>query len=491
MTGAVRLLAALASAAALGGCVVGPRYVTPAAPSSAGGPFVSAASAAAAANQPVPPLWWRLFNDATLDWLVQRALTENRDLKVAAANLAYAQAQVDEARAGRYPTTDLSFGPGYGRTATEALNHEPASFGWAGAFVAAYQVDLFGRIRRTIQAARANAEGLAATEDATRVTVAAETAAAYANLCGFGRQVAVARASLDVVQKTYDLTVEQRNVGALSDFDVERQGVLLEQSRAAIPPLEGQRRAALFSLAALTGMTPKEFPAAIGACEMAPAVTRPLPVGDGTALLRRRPDLRAAERQLAASTYRIGVAAADLYPTVTIGASVSSAASTLAGLVSPGNVAYGLGSKSISTPLITWTFPNILVATARVREARAQASSALASFDSAVLTALKEAETALSTYATEIDHHAALGAARTRADAALRLAQAQYRLGSYSFLDLLQAEATAVAADQSLAASDQALAADQVAVFQALGGGWEDAPAVTPLPIAGKTPQIR
>jgi NodT family efflux transporter outer membrane factor (OMF) lipoprotein len=489
MIGAAGRIATLASAAALAGCIVGPRYATPPEPKSAGGPFVSAESAAAAANAPVPPLWWRLFNDATLDWLVQRALTENNDLKVAAANLAYAQAQVDEAHAGRYPTTDLSFGPGYGRTETQIAAHDPASFGWAGAFVAAYQVDLFGRIRRTVQAARANAEGLAATEDATRVTVAAETAAAYANLCGYGAQVVVARASLDVVQKTYDLTVQQRDAGALSDFDVERQAVLLEQSRAAIAPLEGQRRAALFSLAALTGMTPKEFPSTIGACEKPPLVARPLPVGDGTALLRRRPDLRAAERQLAAATYRIGVAAADLYPTVTIGASVSSAVSTLAGLAN--NVAYGVGSQSISTPLITWTFPNTLLAGAHVKEARAQASSALASFDSTVLTALKEAETALSTYATEIDHHAALAAASTHADTALRLAQTQYRLGSYSFLDLLQAEATAVAADQDLSASDQTMAADQVAVFQALGGGWEDAPAVAPPPIAGKTPQIR
>jgi NodT family efflux transporter outer membrane factor (OMF) lipoprotein len=427
-----------------------------------------------------------------LDWLVQRALTQNENLKVAAANLAYAQAQVDEARAGRYPSTDLAFGPSYGRSQTEVQAHQPASFSWAGGFVAAYQVDLFGRIRRTIQAARANAEGLEATEDATRVTVAAETAGAYASLCGFGRQIAVARSSLDVVQKTYDLTVLQRNAGALSDFDVERQGVLLEQAKAAIPPLEGQRRAALFSLAALVGMTPKAFPAEIGACQTPPEVARPLPVGDGAALLRRRPDLRAAERQVAAATYRIGVATADLYPTITLSGSVSSAASTLAGVFSAANVAYGVGGSAAgATPLISWAFPNTLVAQAHIKEARAQASAALATFDAAVLEALKETETALSVYATEIDHHAALSGARTRADAAFRLAQTQYRLGSFSFLDLLQAEATAVAADQALAASDQTLAADQVGVFQALGGGWEEAPAVTPPPIAGKSPQIR
>jgi NodT family efflux transporter outer membrane factor (OMF) lipoprotein len=484
-----RQLLTAALATIVGGCVVGPRYATPSTPASAKGPFLSGA---ATAEQPLPARWWRLFDDATLDWLVQRALTENQDLKVAAANLAYAQAQVDEARAGRYPTTDLSFGPSYGRSQSQTAAGQPASVSWAGGFAVNYQVDLFGRITRTIQAARANADALQATEDATRVTIAGETASAWASACGFGRQIVVARASLGVVQKTYDLTVEQRNVGALSDFDVERQGVLLEQAKAAIPPLEGQRRAALFSLAALTGMTPKDLPASIGACEALPKVARTLPVGDGDALLRRRPDLRQAERQLAAATYRIGVATADLYPTITLGGSVSSAAGTLAGLVDPKNVSWGIGSNSSSvTPLITWSFPNTLLAQAHIKETRALASGALATFQSTVLTALKETETALSAYATEIDHHAALAAARTRANAALALAQSQYHLGAFSFLDLLQAEATAVAADQALAASDQTLATDQVGVFQALGGGWEDAPAVAPPAIAGITPKIR
>ncbi|HEY1448152.1 MAG TPA: TolC family protein [Caulobacteraceae bacterium] len=494
MTHARQLLTA-ALAVTVGGCVVGPRYATPPTPASGNGAFVSATNTAAA-NEPPPPGWWRLFNDPALDSLVQRALTENQDLKVAAANLAYAQAQVDEARAGHYPSTELSFGPSYGRSQTEAQAHLPATFEWAGGFVAAYQVDLFGRIRRTNQAARANAEALEATQDATRVTVAAETASAYASLCGFGRQIAVAKASLDVVQKTYDLTVLQRNAGVFSDFDVERQAVLLEQAKAAIPPLEGQRRASLFSLAALVGMTPKEFPAQIGACASPPKVATPLPVGDGAALLRRRPDLRAAERQLAAATYRIGVATADLYPTITLAGSVTSAASTISGLFNSNNVAYGIGSSSTTgsgaaTPLITWAFPNTLVAQAHIKEARAQASGALATFESTVLTALKETETALSAYATEIDHNVALAAARARADEAFRMAQTQYRLGAFSFLDLLQAEATAVAADQALAASYQTLATDQVGVFQALGGGWEDAPAVVPPAIAGVTPKIR
>lgn len=478
-------------AACLCGCVVGPRYRTPATPEEAKGEFVSS-EPAASAEAPLPPRWWRLYDDPTLDGLVERALAENYDLKAAAANLAFAQAEVDEAKAGLYPSTNLTFGPSYGRSPTNLSLGQAASFAWGGGFVASYQVDLFGRIKRTIQAAKSNAEAEAALEDATRVSVAAATAGAYAEACGFGRQMVVARRNLDVAQKTYDLTVAQRDAGALDDLDVARQAVLVEQARAAIPPLDGQRRASLFALAGLVGLTPREIPAGAAACETPPTLKQPLPVGDGAALLRRRPDLREAERQLATATFRIGVATADLYPTITLGGSVSSAANTIPGLFNSNNVAYGVGPTTTAVaPLISWTFPNTLIAHAHIREARAQASNALANFDGTVLTALKEAETSLSTYATEIDHHGALTAARDRANTAFVIARKQYADGAISDLDLLQAEATYLAADQALAASDQTVSTDQIAVFQALGGGWEEAPKVTPPPIAGVTPQVR
>ncbi len=481
MPGRPRSLALPAAVAlALAGCAVGPRYQPPATPPTAAGGFVSTDGASAAA-QPTPPLWWRLYQDPILDRLVGEALTENNDLKAAAANLAYAQGLLTEARAGRFPTTDLYASPAYEHS--NATKTNTTTYG--ATFVAAYQVDLFGRVTRTIQAAKANAEATQDTQDAVRVTVAAETAQAYADICGYGRQVAVAKSSLSILQQTYDLTVTERNAGALSDFDVDREGVLLEQARAAVPVYEGERRVALFTLAALIGRTPAQIPSDAAACVTPPRLSQPLPVGDGAALLRRRPDVRQAERQLAAATARIGVATADLYPTITLAGSVSSAAGTLSGVFTRGAVSYGAGPTNSATPsLITWTFPNISLARAHIREARAQASSALASFDSTVLTALKETEQALATYAGELAHNAALGAARDRADEALKLANVQYQSGSFNFLDLLTAQATAVNADQALAASDQSLSRDQVAVFQALGGGWEDAPRVTPPALA-------
>ena len=249
--------------------------------------------------------------------------------------------------------------------------------------------------------------------------------------------------------------------------------MLLEQARAAIPPLEGQRRSALFALAALIGKTPAEVPADAGACRVPPRLDHPLPVGDGAALLRRRPDIRQAERTVAANTAGIGVAAANLYPTVTLGGSVAGAAGQLGQLFTSSTTSYSAG------PLISWTFPNTSVGLAQIAQARAQTSAAIAGFNATVLQALQETEQALATLASELDHNRALAAARTNADQALRLAQIQYQAGTASGLDQLTAEATKIAADQALAASDQTIAADQVAVFQALGGGWENAPAVT------------
>ena len=231
--------------------------------------------------------------------------------------------------------------------------------------------------------------------------------------------------------------------------------------------------AALFSLAALIGAEPSQVPPEAEACRSPPRLTQPLPVGDGAGLLRRRPDLRAAERQLAAATARIGVATADLYPTITLGGSLNNAASTVSGLGATAGATYSVG------PGLSWTVPNILAARARIDQAGGLASAALAGFDGVVLRALKEAETALAAYAAELDHHLALAEAQRSADDALRLATIQFQAGSVSFLDLITSEQTAVAADQALAQSDQTISADQVAVFQALGGGWEEAPPVS------------
>ena len=483
------LLCLGAAASVLTGCAVGPNYRAPPTPPIAAGPFVSTTPAAASPDI-APDTWWRLYQDSVLDRLIGQAFVANTDLRVAEANLANARAVLREARAVLVPTTTVGGGAQYGRSTganTAAaisgeirgalagtgatlsnLGPSSASNGWSfdPSFDVSYEVDLFGRVRRSIEAARADAASVAAARDAVKITVAAETARAYVDGCAAAAELQVAQRSVKVVQSTYDIGVVRRDAGADSDFDLARQGALLEQAKAAIPPLQAQRQASLFELAALLGLTPSQVPADAQACQTPPTLTSALPVGDGATLLRRRPDVREAERHLAGETARIGVATADLFPTVTLAGGIALGASDTGKVLASRNISYGIG------PLISWNFPNVLAARARIDQAKATTRAALASFDGAVLTALKEAEQALSTYANEIDHHAALTRARDQSQIAFNLAQVRFRVGSSSDLDLLAAEQTLINAESALASSAQALSDDQVAVFKALGGGW-------------------
>ncbi len=202
-----------------------------------------------------------------------------------------------------------------------------------------------------------------------------------------------------------------------------------------------------------------------------------MPTGDGQALFRRRPDVREAERQLAGNVARIGVATADLYPTITLGGSAAESATKLGNLASTGGLSYLIG------PLLSWSFPNNLAVRAQIREARAAASASLAGFQATVLQALQDVETSLVSYQGELRRNKSLKGSDDGQRHAFMLTQVRYREGSASYLDLLAAETNLVNADLALADSDQLLASDQVTVFKALGGGWEDAPGLTPLPL--------
>ena len=470
-------------AVVLGGCLVGPRYAPPTPPAPTANTFAAAAPAVSSGQTP-PPAWWRLYADPALDQLVQDALTRNRDLLVALANLAEARGALDQARAGLYPSTALSAGAQYGvgstavaiSSLTRAGPPDPGPMFDAGLDVS-YELDLFGRVRRSIRAARADVQAQEAAADAARISVAGETTRAYVNACAYAQELAVARQSLAVVRNTYEVTVKRARDGAASDFDIARSREQLSQAAAALPVYEGQRRTALFQLAVLTGRPPEEISRAADACVAPPKLNSILPIGDIQALFRRRPDVRQAERQLAANVERIGVATAGLYPTINLSASAQTFATSLAGLASTNGLTYGLG------PLLSWSFPNSLVARAQIRQARGAASASLANFESVSLQALQDMETALTAYGNELDRHAALAEARAQSERAFDLANIQFQYGRASYLDLLTAQTDLVNTSAALAASDQAVASDQVTVFKALGGGWEQAPPAQALPI--------
>jgi len=460
-----------AMVASLAACRVGPNYHAPALPSGAEAPLVSLNPAAEIPTAP-PDAWWRLYEDSRLDALVQEALQANRTLAAADANFAAARAVLTAAHAKRYPSTEASAVGLYGRDAVtdeilELGGHPPqTTWLYEDIIQSAYEVDLFGRVHREIEVANANADAVAATRDAVRVVVAAETARAYAAICALGEEIGVAHHSLEVVSHEADITVRRHEAGANSDFDVIRAQALVAQVRSSIPELEGRQRAALFELTALLGRTPAQAPQDLAGCAMPPRLLVLIPVGDGAALIKRRPDVRQADRRLAAATAEIGVATADLYPTVRLVGLYGGAATQLSQLNTNIGRTWGVG------PSISWSFPNMAAPRARVRQAKAQQAAALASFDSVVLTALKETEQALSLYSAALDNRQALGDAQDKVHSAFRMAHDQFLAGSSSNLDLLTTEQSLVAIDAAVASSDAALVQDQIAVFKALGGGW-------------------
>jgi len=458
MTRSLTLVAVLA----LAGCAVGPNHRDPRPNAPAQTPFASARSPAFTGDEP-PGRWWSLFRDPLLDSLVEQALRENTDLRVAAANLRRARAVLRETRAGRLPTTEVSGSASYG----QEPGGNATDFYDVGLDVG-YQLDLFGRVRRAIEASRADAEAVQAAFDLSRITVAAETTRAYADACSAGRQLAVARESVRIQEQTFDLTRRLLAGGRGTALETNQAGALLDQTRAAIPTLEAQRRTALFRLSVMTGRPPAEFPPAAAACETALALAQPLPVGDGAALLARRPDIRAAERTLAAATARVGVATADLYPTVSLGGSIGSSAGSPGGLVSSGGLRFSLGG------LISWSFPNIAVARARIAQAEASAEGALANFDGTWLRALEEAESALTRHASELERLATLRRARAQSAEAARIARLRYRAGREPFQVVLDAERALSQADAAVAQSEAQLSDNLVTLFLALGGGWQE-----------------
>ncbi|MDR3509769.1 MAG: TolC family protein [Caulobacteraceae bacterium] len=466
-----RALLTLTLCAATGACVVGPRYQPPVPPAGATAPLVSASPGAESTAQP-PDDWWRLYSDPTLDGLIAQAFAANTDLAGAQANLSAARAVLEAARAGRYPGTTAVAGAVYGRDAAtdeilQIVGHRPETI-WKFDDIldVSYELDLFGRVKRSVQASRADAEAAIAARDALRVTVAAETARAYAQVCALGQQIAVARHSIEVVGHETEITEQRNAAGANSRFDVVRAQGLLAQVRGQLPPLEGQRRAALFQLTALLGRAPANAPTEALACVTPPRLASLIPVGDGAALLKRRPDVRLADRRVAAATARIGVATADLYPRISLTGLYGGVGSDTSDLSAERGLTWGVG------PTISWAFPNQTGPRARIRQARAGQVAALAGFDSVVLQALKETETALAAYGAELDRRQALAEAQDKARQAFDLAHGQLLAGSVSTLDLLTTEQTLVAADTAVAASDAALVQDQIAVFKALGGGW-------------------
>lgn len=468
-------LALLLAGASLAACTVGPDYIAPAPPPSADAGFIGTGNFANAEVNPAITAaqpegdWWHLYDDAVLDGLVADALAANTDIRIAVARIARARASLRGSRSDRLPSTGIGASANYSRVpeaqTLPGLERERRTVD-AGMEIG-YEVDLFGRVARGIEASRGDLDAAREDADAVRVTIVADTVRAYVDAASSAQRLAVAQQTVDLLDQSVRITSARQFRGLTDRLDVIRVTQLRDQQTAALPPLAADRDAALFRLATLTGRTPQDLPETAKVRTTTPDVSQPIPVGDGRTLLARRPDVRAAERRLAADTARIGVATADLYPRITLGGSVGTTAVGATDVFGGGPLRWLVG------PLISWAFPNQEAIRARIAAANADTEADLARFDGTVLRALEETETALSVYRNTLLRKQTLISARDAAKRAATVTLARQRRGQIDSLTLLDAQRTLAQSEAELAEANRAVAFAQVDLFRSLGGSWD------------------
>ncbi len=462
------LVTAFAASILLSGCAVGPTYKAP--QTSVAASFANSPTNAVNADETTLATWWKGFKDEKLDALVALAIVQNLDLRIATANLKEARALRHLTTYDLAPTIQANAGyekgllskaaapPGTSRGAREFDLYEAS-------FDATWELDLFGHVRRSVQAATAQFSAAEATRLDVLVSVTAEVARNYLELRGLQNQLAVARRNADVQTETLKITQSRLVGGRGTDFDVSRSRSLLNLTLSTIPPLKAGILKAIHRIAVLVGQQPTTLTTELSVPAPLPLVMPTLALTNPELLLRRRPDIRAAERLLAAATARIGVATADLFPRVTFVGSVGLQADTFAGLGKNGGDTWNFG------PRITWAALDLGRVQARIKAADARIEASLAFYEQAVLTALQETEDALVVFGEEQTRQQFLEASAQASQQAAALAHQRYDAGATDFLSVLDAERTLLEAQDRLAASQTQTATAFVAVYKALGGG--------------------
>jgi len=456
------LVAGVSLAAAA--CAVGPDYK---APEPAPVAVLNADPQVYAAATPDAD-WWKGFQDPVLADLIQRAKAGNLDLKASVDRVKQARALFDDRRLDQFPRVTSDGGytrsdeqvPGFG---TKRVNVASADLG----FDANWEIDLFGHVQRSVEAADADAGATEADAQDVKVTVAAEVARNYFELRGAQQRRVVAEANAAAQRETLRLTQTRLTIGRGDPTDVESAKARLSAIEATIPTFVTAEAQANYRLAVLVGERPGALDAELTPLKDQPApLVKALPIGDASGFLRRRPDVQAAERRLAGETARVGVATADLFPRVTVTGFVGLLSGDVSKLFT-----HGAGAYSVS-PTVTWPALDLGGAHARLRAQEAKSDESLANYDQTVLRAIEDLETALVSYRQQQTQIRSLADQVTAARRAAELAQIRYKEGTVDFLTLLDAQRTQLTAEDSLTAAETSANTDIVAIYKALGGSW-------------------
>jgi NodT family efflux transporter outer membrane factor (OMF) lipoprotein len=499
------------------GCMVGPDYHTPPTPTMKGwgelttAPTSGPATRASTASPVVR--WWTTFQDPTLDALVDRAVQSNRDLRRARARVVEARAQRKVVGADLFPTANVSGGYTHSRFPSDAFGTvsggatstggttgttggttgttggtaagASSGFGafpgeqdiYQAGFDASWEIDVFGGVRRSLEAATAD---LAAAIDDQRdvlVTLLGDVARNYVDLRGFQRQIAIARENLQTQRETLDLTRTRLAGGLASDLDVARAEAQVATTGSQIPTLEASARQSIHKLGVLLGVNPMALSEELSPPQPIPQTPPLIPVGMPSDLLRRRPDIRRAERQLAAATARVGVATADLFPKFSLTGSLGLESSKSQNLLNYSSRFYSIG------PSVSWPIFDAGRIRANIRVLDAREEQAVAAYEQSVLVALQEVEDALVAYNKEGTRRQTLETAADANRRAVDLANQLYAAGRTDFLSVLEAQRDLYASQDSLVQSDRLVSTNLVTLYKVLGGGWQtDAPTTQPMP---------
>lgn len=483
----LNFLPALALSAFLSACSVGPDYQAPTL--AVGETWTEVAESGLQAGEAEHVAWWERLGDPKLSELVERALLRNHDLREAFLRLEEARALRGVAQGERWPSLDARadyehreesentpFGSFSSRTDIHSLGLD-----------AAWELDLWGRVRRSVEAADGD---LAASEEdlrAVAVALVAEVAQAYVDLVAFERRLAVARTNVELQVDTLRLVRARQEAGLVGERDVAQAATNVESTRSRVPALEAGARAATHRLAVLLGLPPGSLDGELSGTRALPPAPLDVVVGVPADLLRRRPDVRAAERRYGAEVARIGVAEGDRYPRFTLLGTLGLASDGIEDLFEGDSRVLGIG------PSVRWNLFDGGQLRQRVAAQEARSEAALVNWERTVLLALEEAENAMTSFVREQARRAALERAATQARRAVELAQTQYQEGISDFQAVLDSERTVAGLEDELATSDAAVTGHLIQLYRALGGGFgpEEPLAEDPVaaaPAADRTP---
>jgi NodT family efflux transporter outer membrane factor (OMF) lipoprotein len=463
---------------ALAGCAVGPNYRTPQVP--APDVFVAAASTAGSATvAPAVDLaqWWRALNDPQLDSLIDRAIRVNPDIEIALTRLQEARTQEAALVSDALPEVGAGGGGGHGTGSDMARGRAPAALAAADntagigpiqqavGFDANWEIDLFGKLRREIEAARYDAQAAAWARNAVLTSVVADVARAYVDMRGLQMRLAITLQNIDSARQFRDLAKERSDRGLTNELDFDLAERELAKLQSDVAPLRAQVEAAQYSIAVLVGQYPEELVAELDEPGLIPAIPQQIEPGLPLDLLKRRPDIHEAERQMAAATARIGVATADLFPHLSITGGIGTQAAALG--TGPGSHIWSVG-PSVYWPLLDFGSLDALVDVADL-----QTHERLVAYKRTIVDAVRDADTAISTFKAQQDRLASLSRAMAASERAVTLASQRYDRGLTDFLNVVDAERQQYALEDEYTATQQSAADAFVGLYKSLGGGWE------------------